>query len=491
MNCLAIRGCFFILVVMAPFAMAADYFVDEQIHLVRMSPTGAKIVFVHSHNDDHTITVRDVGNDELKALLRLSDLTDNEGTVANLMWIDNETVYASVYELTDGVADLSDTRNQHSEFILSTTDGTIRHLQSSGQLLSPLPDIPHVISYAIPGSKTYIYQVDTRELNIFGAPVSKTAPIDGGQFSRSNRTSEVPGYAFSWLVDTSGMARSVMYWDYETGMHLASRSASEEEWTTRKTWRAKGKKLSRQAQLAADLEETSYRLVSIDTDPRFFLALAENENGRQALYRFNVETDERELVYEHPSAEIIGVKLNENGEGLLSVSYFEGGFVKQHFFQAAPELVVDEIRALYPDHNVFLVDTDDANRNYALWLYASNDPGWLLIYEAATKTVRLSQKLIPSLAEIKFANGRAFQMERDEIEVEYFLTIPDASQPVPLVVYPHGGPFGVMDSLEYDPAVQYLAAQGIAVLQVNYRGSGGYGESLSRIPSRTLSGGFV
>ncbi|WP_327058785.1 alpha/beta hydrolase family protein [Luteimonas fraxinea] len=48
---------------------------------------------------------------------------------------------------------------------------------------------------------------------------------------------------------------------------------------------------------------------------------------------------------------------------------------------------------------------------------------------------------------------------------------------MPLVVLPHGGPFGVFDQWAYDEDGQVLAAAGYAVLRVNYRGSGNYGRA--------------
>jgi dipeptidyl aminopeptidase/acylaminoacyl peptidase len=66
---------------------------------------------------------------------------------------------------------------------------------------------------------------------------------------------------------------------------------------------------------------------------------------------------------------------------------------------------------------------------------------------------------------------------RDGLELHGYLTLPAGAEgkPVPLIMHPHGGPFGVRDNWGYDPEVQFLASRGYAVLQVNYRGSGGYG----------------
>jgi dipeptidyl aminopeptidase/acylaminoacyl peptidase len=65
---------------------------------------------------------------------------------------------------------------------------------------------------------------------------------------------------------------------------------------------------------------------------------------------------------------------------------------------------------------------------------------------------------------------------RDGVELHGYLTRPGAAGPHPLVVLPHGGPHGVRDDWSYDWEVQLLANRGYAVLQVNFRGSGGFGE---------------
>ena len=64
---------------------------------------------------------------------------------------------------------------------------------------------------------------------------------------------------------------------------------------------------------------------------------------------------------------------------------------------------------------------------------------------------------------------------RDGLELHGYVTRPAGDGPHPMVVLPHGGPHGVRDTWEFDPEAQLLANRGYAVLQVNYRGSGGYG----------------
>src|SRR6185503_1759481 len=58
----------------------------------------------------------------------------------------------------------------------------------------------------------------------------------------------------------------------------------------------------------------------------------------------------------------------------------------------------------------------------------------------------------------------------------------------PLVVYVHGGPYGVYDRFEYDADVQLLASRGYSVLQLNFRGSGGYGNALIQAGTKAWGG---
>ena len=68
---------------------------------------------------------------------------------------------------------------------------------------------------------------------------------------------------------------------------------------------------------------------------------------------------------------------------------------------------------------------------------------------------------------------------RDGLPLHGFLTLPAGSngRNLPMVVMPHGGPFDIFDSGQYDRETQMLAAAGYAVLQVNFRGSGNYGRA--------------
>lgn len=79
---------------------------------------------------------------------------------------------------------------------------------------------------------------------------------------------------------------------------------------------------------------------------------------------------------------------------------------------------------------------------------------------------------------------------RDGLALHGFLTLPAGAgdRNLPMVVLPHGGPFGVFDAWGYNQEVQLLASAGYAVLQVNFRGSGNYGRTFRQAGARQWGG---
>jgi dipeptidyl aminopeptidase/acylaminoacyl peptidase len=80
---------------------------------------------------------------------------------------------------------------------------------------------------------------------------------------------------------------------------------------------------------------------------------------------------------------------------------------------------------------------------------------------------------------------------RDGTTIHGYLTVPAGHQPkdLPLVVLPHGGPW-VRDNWGFDPLVQLIASRGYAVLQMNYRGSKGYGSAFGLLGKRQVGRGI-
>jgi dipeptidyl aminopeptidase/acylaminoacyl peptidase len=120
--------------------------------------------------------------------------------------------------------------------------------------------------------------------------------------------------------------------------------------------------------------------------------------------------------------------------------------------------------------------TDDEQR---MIVAATNDrtQGARYFYDRASDQLTKLGDVAPWLPEAKMAAMKPIRYTtRDGLTINGYLTLPNGVAPrkLPVVVNPHGGPW-FRDGWGFNPEVQFLASRGYAVLQVNYRGSTGYG----------------
>src|SRR5699024_5451360 len=104
-------------------------------------------------------------------------------------------------------------------------------------------------------------------------------------------------------------------------------------------------------------------------------------------------------------------------------------------------------------------------------------PGKRYLYCLETDQLSLLAVINPTLAEHDMAAMQPIQLQAsDGQHLEGYLTLPVGreAKALPLIVNPHGGPWA-RDSWGFNPEVQFLANRGYAVLQINFRGSTGYG----------------
>lgn len=116
-----------------------------------------------------------------------------------------------------------------------------------------------------------------------------------------------------------------------------------------------------------------------------------------------------------------------------------------------------------------------------MWLiavYSDTDNGSVYSFDRISKKTKFQYRPRPKLTNTDLASMKPITYKSsDGLEIPAYLTLPKGitAKNLPLIVNPHGGPWA-KDSWGFNPYVQFLANRGYAVLQMNFRGSTGYGK---------------
>lgn len=210
---------------------------------------------------------------------------------------------------------------------------------------------------------------------------------------------------------------------------------------------------------------------------------SEESDGPNAVYSFDTVTKKRTLVARDDTVDPSDYLRSPLDGSLYGVQYDDGmprfeyiqpenEFAKMHAgLQASLKSQVIRATSFTQDGSMAIIVG-----------YADNVPGDFYLYERASKKLSYLVSRNSWFKPEMLANMKPFYMvARDGTPLEGFITLPVGSngKNLPLVVNPHGGPFGPKDEWGYNGEVQILAANGYAVLQVNFRGSGGYGRKFT------------
>jgi dipeptidyl aminopeptidase/acylaminoacyl peptidase len=191
---------------------------------------------------------------------------------------------------------------------------------------------------------------------------------------------------------------------------------------------------------------------------------------------FDLDTPRPEADPRFPSSLILHPATGE----LLGARYLgarqEIHALDPHFARVLPRL------AELSDGDLAHVSCDTTAQRWVVDFIHDRDPGVTWFYDHTTGQARRLFRPFPHLDPARLAPVTPISVTaRDGLELPCHLTLPVGVEPrgLPTVLLVHGGPW-YRDSWGYDPEVQLLANRGYAVLQVNFRGSTGYGKAFTR-----------
>lgn len=146
--------------------------------------------------------------------------------------------------------------------------------------------------------------------------------------------------------------------------------------------------------------------------------------------------------------------------------------------------VLMSLQEQFPDQIVSLASRSRDGRKLLYFVHSDRNSGEYYLYDDATKEASFFNATRLWLDPETMSPMQSHRYKaRDGLEIDAVLTVPKGRQAknLPMVVVPHGGPIGILDQWGFDQDAQYLASRGYAVLQVNFRGSGGRGYAFEKL----------
>ncbi len=207
--------------------------------------------------------------------------------------------------------------------------------------------------------------------------------------------------------------------------------------------------------------------------------LSDRELNRDAIWEFDPQTAKfGDLVYSHPKYDVSRVVMNGDRTRAIGVSYTEH-FQETHYFNGNDTSVNTIVANSFPNYETVIGSRDLSSQKLMIIAYKNDSPAKYFWLDLAEGKAGFWFSQYPYLEGQQLGKTEPFDYTaRDGMQLHGYLTMPvnvQAGKKPPLVVLPHGGPFGPRDDQSFDYLVQFLANLGYAVVQPNFRGSGGYG----------------
>lgn len=212
---------------------------------------------------------------------------------------------------------------------------------------------------------------------------------------------------------------------------------------------------------------------------RFYLITNRGTDDLMRLTLFDLITQVTESVETDPLKRVdFGNPIFSNVTDELIGTTYEDNRVRIYWRDKGYEADYKLLQSLLPDRDISF---DSSTSDEKLWkISASSDtePGEAYLFDRTTKNLTVQYRVFNTLPREHLAEMKAITYaSSDGLRIPAFLTLPkgSAGKNLPLIVFPHGGPWA-RDSWGFNPYAQFLANRGYAVLQPNFRSSVGYGK---------------
>ncbi len=448
-----------------------DFVRGDQLRDVQISPDGTYLSEARHLKGEDFLTVRRLSDRKITNVLKMG----SKHQVASYWWVGKDRIVVAFSQQSGSLikpyltgelvamdADSSSGRAAKYLFgdrALGGVFSQTAHLAEDAQsryaaIIRTLPQDGHkaIVSlndYTNPLHPDYA-EVD--RLDVYSGALERLA------------VSPLPGGA-GFLTDSTGNPRYAMVGDEHARLLTFFREAGKDEWK----------------RLDGVSKSALIEPLDFSPDDRRVFLLADETGGPLCLVEQTLDSSVRRTLSCDGAANVSDVILSFDQAEPIAALYL--GAPPWERVLDSPHPDADKLRSLqkaFPGQIVEPVSATTDGARVVLRVYSDRNPGDYYLFDPKTMNADLIDSQRDWIDPRQMGEQRAVEFKsRDGQAIHGLLTLPPGvpASKLPLVVNPHGGPFGIMDTWGWSQEPQLLASRGYAVLQVNFRGSDGYGAS--------------
>jgi dipeptidyl aminopeptidase/acylaminoacyl peptidase len=411
-----------------------DFFRNPQTTGYELSPSGALIGFLKPVDSRLNIFVQPKSGGEAKQITQVKDRD-----IRGFFWKgDKYLLY-----LKDNAGD----ENFHLYVTGSDGSGTRDLTPFEGvraQMIDGLEDHPTDLILGLNKRNKEVF--DAYRLNVESGDLKLIA--------------ENPGNIASWTTDHDGNIRVATTTD-GVNTSLLYRKNESDAWKT---------------VITTNFKE-SFAPQFFTFDNKALYGVSNIGRDKAAIVEFDPETGkETKVLFENPEVDVSGLHYSRKRKVLTSAT-FTTWKEERKFFDPEFEAIYKSLNEKLPGYDVYVVSSNKEEDTFIVRTITDRSLGAFYLYDSKSGELTKLADRNPWLKEDQLSEMKPIEYtSRDGLTIHGYLTLPKgkAAKNLPVVVHPHGGPWA-RDEWGFNPEVQFLANRGFAVLQMNFRGSTGYG----------------
>ncbi|MBB2146669.1 prolyl oligopeptidase family serine peptidase [Pedobacter sp. LMG 31464] len=415
-----------------------DFFKSQDKATYRISPDGKSLSYLKLQDKKQNLFVEDIATGKVVQLTHL-----HEKNINFYSWVsNNELIY---YKEKAGE------RFQSDLFIINKEGTKERQLGSNEKSRI------RVLEDQLIEDKFLLVLSNRRDSTV--SDVYRLNVRDG----KMEMAAQNPGNITNWMTDSRGKLRMAVSSD-GVNETLLYRENEEQEL---------------KPIITNNFKTTLFPVAFSEDKPNIIYAISNVNRDKNALIELDCTTGkEKSVLFANDTLNVVDAQYSRQ-KGKMAYVVYETWKKEKHYLDDDAKILYQKLDKLLPKTESRIIDRDKNENVFVVRTFTDRNPGSYYLYSANSGTLKKLSDINSAINVEQMCEMKPISyIARDGLKINGYLTLPlnTSAKDLPVVVMPHNGP-GLRNTWGFNAEVQFLANRGYAVLQVNYRGSTGYGKS--------------